>query len=323
MVLQRLKRLPARRPALAQRRSPSSARAPGRTPAAQLAGLDDDHRRDGARRALPRRHHHPRRADRVGFVHPIVLSAIYNDLPVHVRADSARPRRPPAGRARRRAGGGRRAPARHGAARRCVGGRGPPGGRQRALVLGDPATAVDCLQRALEEPPPEPSRAAVLNELASAEAQSGRPAAVGALPRGDGASGRPRGARPDRRRPRPRLKFRGDSPRALDVLRRALAELDPRSARRGARARTGRPRRTSAWPRGRCWRRRSPPSEAPAAATTGLDRLHLMASAFETVIAGRPVRALRRAGPQARSRRRPAHRRERRRPRRSSPRPSR
>ena len=193
-----------------------------------------------------------RDGDRVGFVHPIVLSAIYNDLPVHVRAEAHH-------RAARLLAEHGAAPEEvashlvvHGAAR-ATRGRSRPSGRppQRALVLGDPATAVACLQRALEEPPPEPSRAAVLNELARAEAQSGRPAAVEhfraamalaatADERGQIAVGLARA-----------LKFRGDSPSALGRAPPRARRARPRSAGRGARARTGvlgvhQPRRAAA-----------------------------------------------------------------------------
>ena len=83
------------------------------------------------------------------------------------------------------------------------------------------------------------------------------------------------------------LKFRGDSPSALDVLRHALAELEPgplaeelelelvSSAYISLAARPLLAAEIAA-------------IQAPAAATTRLDRLHLMASAFETVIAAGP-----------------------------------
>ena len=235
VVLQRLKRLPSDAPAW-PRRSPSSARAPGRTAAAQLAGLDTP-TAETALDALCRADIITRDADRIGFVHPIVLSAIYNDLPVHVRARSAPPRRSPAGRARRRAGGGRVAPRVDHPARRRVGGRGAQGrrsararprrprdrGRLPGARPGGAAAGVDARGR------PErarPRRGPV------------RPSGRGrALPRRDGARGHGARARPDRRRSRPRAEV----PRRLAVRARRAAprarRARPRPAGRGARAR--------------------------------------------------------------------------------------
>ena len=138
------------------------------------------------------------------------------------------------------------------------------------------------------------TRAAVLTELARAETQSGRPAAEEHFRAAMRLAGDRARARPDRRSGSPAaLKFRGDSP-ARDRRRSATRSPSstPRPAGRGARARAGRPRPTSrlaarpllaaeiAAHRGA--RQPSPPR---------LDRLHLMASAFETAIAAGPARA--------------------------------
>ena len=160
----------------------------------------------------------------------------------------------------------------------------------RALSLGDPVAAAAHLTRALAEPPAD--RAAILADLAQAEWQSGAPAAVehfreamrlaaSATERGRVALGLARC-----------LKFRGDSPEAIDVLRAAIADVDDPAldeelevelvvlglhlARRAAAADAP----------------RSPRSPRPRSRGPALDRLHLTASAFEGVIAARPAERL-------------------------------
>ncbi|MDA0182538.1 AAA family ATPase [Solirubrobacter phytolaccae] len=286
VVLQRLKRLPANAPAMAQA---IAILGEGAKPAiaAQLAEQDPT-TAEQALDALCRADVLTRdEADRLGFVHPIVLSAIYHDLPVHVRANG------------------------HHRAARLLADRGAApeevashlaltapredawavealrAAAQRALVLGDPGTAVASLQRALEEPPSPEVRAAVLTELARAEARSGRPAAVvhfreatalaaDADERGQIAVDLARC-----------LKLRGDSPAAIEVLRHALAEvgagplaeeLELELVSAAYISLAARPLLAAEIAR----------LEAPDAARTRLDRMHLMASAFETVIAAGP-----------------------------------
>jgi DNA-binding CsgD family transcriptional regulator len=287
VVLQRLKRLPSSAPALAQA---IAILGEGARPqiAAQLAELDVA-TAETALDALCRADVLTRdEGDRLGFVHPIVLSAIYHDLPVSVRIDGHH-------RAARLLAERGAAPEEIASHLALTVPRADPwavealrAAAQRALVLGDPATAVACLERALEEPPPDPLRAAVLNELAGAEAQSGRPAAVehfrtamelaaDAQERGQIAVGLARA-----------LKFRGDSPTALDVLRRALAEVGdgpPAEELEIELVSAGyislAARSLLAEEIGRI--------EVPSVVEGPLDRLHLMASAFETVVAAGPA----------------------------------
>ena len=299
VVLQRLKRLPASAPAMARA---VAILGEGAKPAlaAELAGLDAPTAEEALDGALPRRRPHPRRArparlrapDRArrGLQRPRPCTRAPTATPAPPACVAARPRRSPrtSPAARRAATHGRSSAARR---------------RRRALALGDPATAVAHLERALQEPPPDATRAAVLAELANAETRSGRPTAERALPRGDRGSAaiRTRAAQIAIGLARC-LKFRGDSPRAIDVVRHALAELDADDplaeeleielvgagvhlARRAAAA----------------GRRDRPRSRRPTPSRTELDRLHLMVSAFETAIAAGPAERRRGATPGARS----------------------
>ena len=204
--------------------------------AAELAGLDEPAAEE-AIEALSRSDVLTRDRDRLGFVHPIVLAAIYNDLPVRARSEG------------------------HGRAARLLQARGAtpeeiasqlalaaPRGEEwavetlrtaasRALSLGDPLAAAAHLRRALAEPPAD--LATVYSELASAEGRAGVPGAAEQLPRGDAAGRRPARACPCRARPRPlpeaRRRFaRGD--------RRPEERLD-RAGGRGRRPRRGAPHR--------------------------------------------------------------------------------
>ncbi|MBE2317349.1 AAA family ATPase [Solirubrobacter sp. CPCC 204708] len=286
VVLQRLQRLPSDAPALARAiailgegaRPPLAAQLAGLDPVAAETALDALCRADVITRDED---------DRLGFVHPIVLAAIYHDLPAGVRRDGHH-------RAARLLAERGAAPEEIASHLALTAPRGDAwavqalrAAAQRALILGDPAAALACLQRALEEPPPAETQAAVLHELARAEAQSGRPDAVehfraamelaaDAHERGQIAVGLARA-----------LKFRGDSPAAVDVLRQALAELDHgplaeelelELVSSGYISLSARPLLAA----------EIAALEAPERAATQLDRLHLMASAFETVIAAGP-----------------------------------
>ena len=85
VVLQRLQRLPPTAPADGPR---VALLGEGAHPqlAAELAGLDEPTAEE-ALEALRRADVLTRDGDALGFVHPIVLSAIYHDLPVRARSD--------------------------------------------------------------------------------------------------------------------------------------------------------------------------------------------------------------------------------------------
>ena len=119
-----------------------------------------------------------RAGDPLGFTHPLVRAAIYGRLPLAEREQI--PRRA----ARLLADGGapeqqvsahllETLPAADEVAVAVL-----RSAAQRALAQGAPHSAVDYLDRALREPPPEPTRARVLAELGRAEAVAGRPEAV-------------------------------------------------------------------------------------------------------------------------------------------------
>ena len=224
VVLQRLKRLPASAPAMARAVAILGEGAkPALAARARRARRRDAPRRRSTRSAAPTSSPATSTTGSASCTRSCSPRSTPT-CPVHARSDGhAR-----AARLLQRARGDRLAHRPHRAPRRRLGGRALRAAAARALALGDPATAVAHLERALEEPPPEPTRAAVLAELARAETQSGRPAAEQHFRAGD------RGSAAD---PHERgqiaiglarcLKFRGDSPRAIDVLRHALAELDP------------------------------------------------------------------------------------------------
>ena len=258
--------------------------------AAELAGLDEPAAEE-AIEALSRSDVLTRDRDRLGFVHPIVLAAIYNDLPVRARSEG------------------------HGRAARLLQARGAtpeevasqlalalPRGEEwavetlrtaasRALSLGDPLAAAAHLRRALAEPPAD--RATVYSELASAEGRAGVPGAADsyreAMRLADGPRARGRAALGLARC----LKLAGDSPAAIAVLKRALTELADADADLAEELQievissayislVARP--LVAAELGEI--------SAPAVARTALDRLHLIARAVEGVIAGsRPTTA--------------------------------
>jgi DNA-binding CsgD family transcriptional regulator len=153
VVLQRLHRLPATAPAMARAVALLGEGANAGI-AAELAGYDEA-KAEEALEALTRGDVLTRDGDTLAFVHPIVLSAIYNDLPVRARTEG------------------------HGRAARLLHARGaapeevasqlaltaPRGdlwvvealrtAAARALSLGDPVAAAAHLARALAEPPPD------------------------------------------------------------------------------------------------------------------------------------------------------------------------
>ena len=166
VVLGRLARLPAAAPQMARA---LALLGEGAAPdvAAALAGLDPDAAGDAVEALC--------RADvlmrdgALAFVHPIVLAAIYGDLPARARG----------------VGHARAARLLHdrGAAPEEVASQlvlAPPAGEEwvvavlrdaarRADALGDPATAAGYLDRALAEPPAADARAGVHAQLARAE----------------------------------------------------------------------------------------------------------------------------------------------------------
>jgi DNA-binding CsgD family transcriptional regulator/tetratricopeptide (TPR) repeat protein len=253
--------------------------------AAELAGLDLLTAEETIE-ALCRADVLTRDGDELAFVHPIVLSAIYNDLPVRARSE----------------GHGRAARLLHaqGAAPEEVASQlaltAPAGdlwvvealraAAARAMSLGDPVAAAAHLTRALAEQPED--RAALLADLAQAEWQSGAPGAVEhfreAMRLAEDADDRARVALGLARC----LKFRGHSPEAIDVLRAAIAdvedpgldeELEVELVSSAYISLVARPLLTA----------EIAELTAPEVARSGLDRLHLTASAFEDVIAARPA----------------------------------
>ena len=227
VVLQRLNRLPATAPAMARA---VALLGEGASPAlaAELAGLDVLTAEE-ALEALCRADVLTRDGDALGFVHPIVLSAIYHDLPVRSRSEGH-------GRAARLLHA-------HGAAPEEVASQlaltAPAGdawvvealraAAARAMSLGDPVAAAAHLSRALAEPPPD--RAAILADLARAEAQSGAPAAVEHFREAMRLARERDRARPRRARPG-----------ALPEVPRRLAGGDRRAAGRDRRPRRRRSR---------------------------------------------------------------------------------
>ena len=122
------------------------------------------------------------RAATIRFTHPILRTAIYDDLSPaererlhHAAWCTLQERRAPSapGRGACHADAAGRRPGRD---RRCFGER-----PRDALALGDAAGAAALLSRALQEPPAESERAAVLLELGQARARAGMPEAVAPL----------------------------------------------------------------------------------------------------------------------------------------------
>ena len=300
VVLQRLKRLPASAPAMARAVAILGEGAkPARRRRARRARPDTaEEALDALCRAdiLTRDEH-----DRLGFVHPIVLSAVYTDLPVatrsdgHARAARLRRRRP------------RRSP-RTSSARAprgdAVGGRGAARRRRRARSRSAiPRPPSPTSSARWQEPPPEPRAPPCWpSSPAPRRSPAARPRRSTSAP-AMRAQRRPARARPDRDRPRPLPEVPRRLARARSTsLRHALAELDP----------------TTRWPRSSrsSWsssayicarraaaarRRDRPHRGARRPSRTQLDRLHLMVSAFETAIAAGPAERRRRATPAARS----------------------
>lgn len=286
VVLQRLKRLPPTAPELAravallgERASPALA--------AELAELDLLTAEE-ALEALCRADVLTRDGDELAFVHPIVLSAIYNDLPVRARSEGH-------GRAARLLQA-------HGAAPEEVASQlaltAPAGdawvvealrvAAARAMSLGDPIAAAAHLERALAESPAD--RGGIVSELARAEAQSGAPAAVEhfreAMRLAPDASERGRVALGLARC----LKFRGESPVAIEVLRGALADLDgtDRELAEALEVELVSSAHISLAARP-LLRDEIAAITAPETPGSALDRLHLAASGFEAMIVARPA----------------------------------
>jgi len=285
VVLQRLARLPPTAPPMARA---VALLGEGASPAlaAELAGLDELTAEE-ALEALCHADVLTRDGDGLAFVHPIVLSAIYTDLAVRERSDGH-------GRAARLLHAHGAAPEEVASQLRRTAPRGDAwvvealrAAAARAMSLGDPVGAAAHLERALTEPPADAERAGLLAALAQAEASSGAPGAVahfreamalaaGPRERGDVALGLARC-----------LKFGGDSPAAIEVLRAALAEVDGELAE-ALEVELVASAYISLSARGLLTNEIAA-IEPPERPRTSLDRLHLMASAFETVIAARPA----------------------------------
>ncbi|MDA0165903.1 AAA family ATPase [Solirubrobacter ginsenosidimutans] len=286
VVLQRLHRLPPTAPEMA-RAVALLGEGANPTLAAELAGLDAPTAEE-ALEALCRADVLTRDGDRLAFVHPIVLSAIYHDLPVRARTEG------------------------HGRAARLLHTRGgapeevasqlaltAPRGDEwvvealrlaaaRAFSLGDPLAAAAHLRRALAEPPAD--LATVYSELANAEGRAGVPAAAEsyreAMRLAEGPQARAGAALGLARC----LKLAGDSPAAIAVLKSALTELSDADADLAEALHievissayislVARPLVAAELAE----------ISAPAVARTPLDRLHLIACAVEGVIQGHPA----------------------------------
>ena len=162
--------------------------------------------------------------DGLSFVHPIVRTAIHEEIP---------PAERPEHHARAaRVLDERRCPPEQIAAQLL---QAPPAGAAwvvdallaaatPALALGDAKTAVAYLTRALAEPPPEPRRPEVLACLGRAEARTGAPGAVEHLEQAI-ALAEPRAAAGAALELAGLLKFAGDAVTAVGVLERAQAGL--------------------------------------------------------------------------------------------------
>jgi DNA-binding CsgD family transcriptional regulator len=94
-----------------------------------------------------------------------------------------------------------------------------------ALDAGAPESAVQCLTRALAEPPPDRGRAAILRELGSAEASLGRPHAVEHLQAALSLSSQPSERAEIARELSVPLMHSGHMTEAVDLLERATGEL--------------------------------------------------------------------------------------------------
>jgi DNA-binding CsgD family transcriptional regulator len=224
LVLLRLARLPARAGGLAQALAVLG-EAPQLEIAAELAGLDEAAADEFAAALV--------RADVLAadlaltFVHPVVRAAVYEDIPPPIR------KRMHADAARLLAGRGVRplelAP--HLLATDPVG---EPATVELlraagadALALGDPATAVSYLERALAEPPPDDALAGALAELGVAQTRTGSREAIDHLTRAvaltqDGAEAAARRLELARV-----LKFAGRPVEAVELLRVAEQQLGP------------------------------------------------------------------------------------------------
>jgi DNA-binding CsgD family transcriptional regulator len=284
VVLQRVARLTGGAPALARA---VALLGDGARPevAAGLAGLDAV-AADEAAEALCRADVLVRHDDRLGFVHPIVLAAIYGDLPARTRQEGH-------ARAARLLAAAKAAPEEVGSQLLSVLPAGDPWvvdrlreAAARANGLGDPASAVAYLERALEEPAGD-QHAALLMELARVAARSGRAEAPdrfrAAMAATAGPVGRARAALGLARS----LKFRGEAVEAVHVLRAAREELGDADAAVadevgvellscayvGLESRLMILDEVAATP---------PPPEGPA--TSYLDRFRLVSAAFEEVV---------------------------------------
>ena len=183
VVLQRLHRLPPTAPAMARA---VALLGEGANPAlaAELAGFDEPTAEE-ALEALTRGDVLTRDGDVLAFVHPIVLSAIYNDLPVRARSEGH-------GRAARLLHARGAAPEEVASQLALTAPRGDEwvvealrAAAARATSLGDPVAAAAHLERALAEPPVDV--AAVDRRAGVGGGPVGRARRGRALPRGDAA----------------------------------------------------------------------------------------------------------------------------------------
>ncbi len=183
VVLQRLNRLPPSAPALARA---VALLGEGASPAlaAELADLDLLTAEE-ALEALCRADVLARDGDGLAFVHPIVLSAIYTDLPVRARSEG----HDRAARLLRARGA---APEEVASQLALTAPRGDAWvvealrvAAARAMSLGDPVAAAAHLERALAEPPPRTSAPRCSPRSRRPRRSPARPRADRALPRGD------------------------------------------------------------------------------------------------------------------------------------------
>jgi DNA-binding CsgD family transcriptional regulator len=161
------------------------------------------------------------------FVHPIVRTAVYDEIPSHRRA-----------RWHRRAArllDDEEAPAEEIAVHLLAV---PPSGdavvagilcsaAAAALAAGAPESAVEYLDRALAEPPPAPAQVAILRQLGAAEASLQRPAGAEHLRAALSLSSQPSERAEISRELAVPLMHSGRMGDAVDLLERAIGELQP------------------------------------------------------------------------------------------------
>ena len=223
VVLLRLARMPPAAPELARAVAVLGDSA-SVAAAAELAGLEESEAA-ATGSALVRAEVLTQESDGLSFVHPIVRTAIYEDMPhsrrlfLHARAAEVLSRRnctPEEVAAQLLA----TQPADQSWVVEIL-----REAARRSLKLGDSAQAVAYLDRALAEPPADDRRAAVLSELGRAEARTGAPEAAWHLRTAMDLAPDPRAAAEAAIELAGLLKFAGESVEAVDVLEEAAERL--------------------------------------------------------------------------------------------------